>query len=96
MDACEVLNMQITKLNIIVTLVTDIILLFIMFIGLLRLRVYERGTLGLGRLLWRQVGYWCFSLAVVFLSADMLLLIHKGLIWLLVATIAEVLPVVSG
>jgi hypothetical protein len=66
MDACEILNMQITKLNIIVTLVTDIILLFVMFIGLLRLRLYERGTFGLGRLLWRQVGNWCFSLAVVF------------------------------
>jgi hypothetical protein len=70
MDACEILNMQITKLNIIVTLVTDIILLFVMFIGLLRLRLHERGTFGLGRLLWRQVGYWYFSLAVVFSSAD--------------------------
>jgi len=30
------------------------------------------------------------------LSANMLLPIHKGLIWLLVATIAEVLPAASG
>jgi hypothetical protein len=66
MDACEVLNMQITKLNLIVTLATDIILLFVMFIGLLRLRLHERTAFGLGRLLWRQVGYWCFSLGVVF------------------------------
>jgi hypothetical protein len=29
-------------------------------------------------------------------STDTLLPIHKGLIWLLVATIAEALPVVSG
>jgi hypothetical protein len=63
MDACEVLNMQITKLNLIVTLVTDIALFFIMLTGLLRLRHHERGAFGLGVLLWRQVGYW-FSLAV--------------------------------
>ena len=66
MDACEILNMQITKLSLIVTLATDIILLSVMFIGLLRLRLHKRGTFGLGRLLWRQVGYyWCFSFAVV-------------------------------
>jgi hypothetical protein len=58
--------MHLTKLNLIVTLATDIVLLFIMFTGLLRLRLHERSAFGLGRLLWRQVGYWCFSLAVVF------------------------------
>jgi hypothetical protein len=63
---CIVTNIIITKLNFIVTLATDIILLFIMFIGLLRLRPHERKTFGLGRFLWRQVGYWCFSLATVF------------------------------
>jgi hypothetical protein len=66
MGDCEVLNMQITKLNLIVTLVTDTALLFVMFIGLLRRRLHEPGAFGLGRLMWRQVGYWCFSLAVVF------------------------------
>jgi hypothetical protein len=29
-----------------------------MAIGLLRLGVHERSTIGVGRLLWRQVGYW--------------------------------------
>ena len=53
--------MEVTKLNFIVTFVTDIILLVVMFIGLLSLRFHERGAFGLGRLLWRQVGYW-FSL----------------------------------
>jgi hypothetical protein len=57
MGDCEVLNMRITKLNLIVSLVTDIILLFVMLIGLLRLRLHERTAFGLGRLLWRQVGY---------------------------------------
>ena len=31
-----------------------------MFFGLLRLGFHERRTVGLGRLLWKQVGYWRF------------------------------------
>jgi hypothetical protein len=69
MATCVAANIHVTKLNLIVTPVTDIILLLIMFIGLLHLGFHERSAFGLGRLLWRQ-----------------------GLIWLLVATIAEVLP----
>ena len=88
-------NLHILELNILVTLATDVILLLIMFFGLLRLGFHERGTFGLGRLMWKQVGYRCFSLSVV-LSAYMVVCIHKGVIWLLVATIAEVLPAVSG
>jgi hypothetical protein len=65
-----------------------------MFFGLLRLGFHERGAFGLGRLLWKQVGYWFFSLVVEF-SAYMMIHIRKGVIWLLVATIAEVLPAVS-
>ena len=60
------LYLQLTKHNFIVILATDSFLLFIMFIGLLRLRLHERSAFGLGRLLWKQVGYWCSSLAVVF------------------------------
>ena len=78
-----------------VTLATDITLLLIMFFGLLRLGFHERGAFGMGRLLWKQVGYWFFSLTMVF-SAHMVVRIHEGIIWLLVATIAEVLPAVSG
>ena len=88
-------NLHISVLNILVTLATDISLLLIMFFGLLRLGFHERGAFGLGRLLWKQVSYWHFSLAVVF-SAYMVVRIHKGVIWLLVATIAEVPPAVSG
>jgi hypothetical protein len=58
--------MDIIKLNVFVTFGTDIILLTIMFIGLLRLRFHERSAFGLGRLLWRQVGYLCLSLAMMF------------------------------
>jgi hypothetical protein len=60
-----------TKLNTITTLVTDIALLLIMLIGLLRLGFHEPGVYGLGRLLWRQ-----------------------GIVWLFIATIAEIPPVV--
>ena len=60
------LYLHLTRLNFIAILATDSFLLLIMFIGLLRLRLYERSAFGLGRLLWKQVGYWCSLLAVVF------------------------------
>ena len=56
-DACAVINLRITKLNILVSLGTDIILLLIMFFGLLRLGFHERSAFALGRLVWKQVGY---------------------------------------
>jgi len=46
-------NIESNKLNIIVTLITDITI--IMFVGLLLLRRYGLGPFGLGRLLWKQV-----------------------------------------
>ena len=95
LSTCLVVNWHISKLNLLVTLIADIILVLIMFFGLLRLGFHERDVFGLGRLLWKQVRYWCSSLAVAF-SAYMVVRIHKGVIWLLVATIAEVLPAVSG
>jgi hypothetical protein len=95
MSTCVVVNLHISELNFLVTLATDIILLLIMSFGLLRLGFHERGAFGLGRLLWKQVRYWYFSPAVVF-PAYMVVRIHKGVIWLLVATIAEVPPAVSG
>ncbi|KAF8504744.1 hypothetical protein F5888DRAFT_1658199 [Russula emetica] len=68
---CELLNLSVTKPNTLVTLVANIILLVIMFIGLLSNHLYESGTYSIGRLLWKQ-----------------------GLIWILIATISEVLPAV--
>jgi len=62
-----ILNFPSTKLNVIVTFSTDIVLFSLMLIGLLRLGFHERSAFGMGRLLWRQ-----------------------GLIWLLIATLAEV------
>jgi hypothetical protein len=49
-------NSDVTKLNVIVTFVTDIILLLMMLAGLLRLRMGGGGMLDLGRFLWKQVG----------------------------------------
>ena len=43
------------KLDLMTTLITDILLLLIMLIGLLRLGLHEPGVSGLGRLMWRQV-----------------------------------------
>jgi hypothetical protein len=55
-ECCVLHDTESNKPNIIVTLITDIILLLIMLIGLLRLRHYGVGTFGLGQLLWKQVG----------------------------------------
>jgi hypothetical protein len=60
MNICMVINLQGLRLNIIVTLVSDVLLLLIMLIGLLRLRYHERGAFSMGRLLWRQGLIWLF------------------------------------
>jgi hypothetical protein len=52
------------KLNLIASFVTDIALLLMMLVGLLRLRNHDGGTFGLVQVLWKQV---ClrYSLAIV-------------------------------
>jgi hypothetical protein len=62
LDTCLLLNVQIIKLNFISTLITDIALLLVMLIGLLRLCRDGGGMLSLGRILWKQVGWLWFSL----------------------------------
>ena len=66
MATCVIDNIEGTRLTMITTLITDIVLLLIMLIGLLRLGLSERGALGMGRLMWRQVGMSAFSLIVGF------------------------------
>jgi len=67
MATCVIDNIEGTRLTMITTLITDIVLLLIMLIGLLRLGFSERGgVLGMGRLMWRQVGMSAFSLIVGF------------------------------
>jgi hypothetical protein len=58
------LNLSVAKPNTLVRLATTIILLVIMFIGLLSNHLYESGTYSLGRLLWKQVGCYRFTLTL--------------------------------
>jgi hypothetical protein len=54
-SACGLLHSDRSKYNLIATLTEDVVLLLIVLVGLLRLR--KDGTLlGLGKLLWKQVG----------------------------------------
>lgn len=63
-DTCVILDIDGTKPNVVGSLVTNIALLVIMFIGLLRLRPEAGGVFNLGRMVWKQVR-WQFSLAVI-------------------------------
>jgi len=54
-------------LNLVAMLVTDIALLLIMFVGLIRLRLQGGLKFGLIQLLWKQVWSW-FLLAAVLSS----------------------------
>ena len=49
-------------------LITDVILLFIMLAGLVRLRLGDEGSLYLSQLLWKQVGHSRFLLVLMLLS----------------------------
>jgi len=62
---CIVTNVEICKVSIVSCLIADIILLLIMLAGLLRLRIHGSGSYELWNLLWKQVGHWQDSLAVL-------------------------------
>jgi len=64
--SCVTTNINSTKLNMITTLITDIALLLIMLIGLLRLGFDGPGVFETGRLMWRQVGCPRFSQVAMF------------------------------
>ena len=55
--SCTITNIESHKSLSINLFVTDVILLFIMLAGLLRLRRGPEGSFYLSRLLWKQVGY---------------------------------------
>ncbi len=74
-------------------LLTDTTLLLIMIAGLLRLHRRSNGSYQLLRLLWKQVGHLQFSLAVI-LPTDVLDIL-EGVMWFVIATVAEVPPAVS-
>lgn len=64
-ENCMIPNSESGKLNITVTLITDVILLLLMLVGLFRIRRYGGGTSCLAHLMWKQV---CFSVAMVFFT----------------------------
>ena len=95
---CMLLNLSVTKPNTLVTLASNIILLVIMLIGLLSNHLYDSNAYSIGRLLWKQVRRHRVMLSGVLHrspSVDMFSIL-KGLIWLLIATFAEVLPAVCS
>ena len=49
------LNFEVTKPNVVASLITDVALLLVMLIGLFRLRLGASGAFALGRMLWNQV-----------------------------------------
>ena len=65
-----------------------------MLIGLLRLGAHEPGVYGMGRFMWRQVRVFAILAGRGSLSTDTLP-VRKGIVWLFLATIAEIPPVVS-
>jgi hypothetical protein len=93
-NTCVTLNTQGNEPNVISTLVTDIVLLLIMLIGLYRLQCHGGGTFRLGRLLWKQVKLY-LAMVLVLSLFTYVFSVPKGVIWLLVAAIAEIPPVVS-
>ena len=55
--SCAIVNVQSNKSTFISIFATDLALLLIMLVGLLRLRSPGGGWFNLGRLLWKQVGW---------------------------------------
>ena len=95
-DTCILLNAETSKPNIISSLVTDIVLLLIMLKGLLRSRIGGGSAYGVGRILRNQVRWWQLLLAVILPYLLMRIFVRKGLIWLFLATVAEVPPTVRA
>jgi hypothetical protein len=74
-NVCGVLDTQLSKKTIIATLVTDLVLLFTMLFGLLRLR--RHGTMfGLGQLLWNQGLVWLFAATVAEVPPAVFLIVN--------------------
>ncbi|KAH9954858.1 hypothetical protein BC827DRAFT_922722 [Russula dissimulans] len=63
-NACTLSNATSTKLNIVVSLSSDIVLLLIMLVGLLRWRLGEGGPSSMSRFLWTQCLLWLLLVAI--------------------------------
>ena len=93
-QTCTVTNLPSSKPNLIAIPVTDISLLLIMLVGLFRLRSDGMGIVGLAQVLWRQV---IPVLASCGSFNSLIYIFHfgKGIIWLLLAMVSEVPPMVG-
>ncbi|KAI0281721.1 hypothetical protein BC826DRAFT_1111202 [Russula brevipes] len=78
---CLPRNAEISKLSTISTFVTDIVLLLIMLVGLLRLRVQGVGTFSLGQLLWKQGIIWFLIATLAGALPTIFLLLDLNDIW---------------
>ena len=65
-----------------------------MLVGLLRLRRRGGGWFDLGHLLWKQVRWQCILWIVVITLALTRFSIREGVLWLSLATVTELIPVV--
>jgi hypothetical protein len=92
MCTINILNMRFSTIAI---FVTDITLLLIMLLGLFRLGFHKHGVFDLGHLMWRQVGLSALLLSRGVPQKFIILHFHKGLIWLSLAIIAYIPPVVG-
>jgi hypothetical protein len=54
-STCALLNLETNKPAVISTLATDVVLLVIMIIGLLRMHLEADSVIAWGRILWKQV-----------------------------------------
>ena len=94
-DKCSMPNVRSNLATIISLFITDIVLLVVMLIGLVRMAWQGTGAFSLGRLgglLWKQVSagssWLCYSLFANLVS------VRQGLIWFLLATTVELQPLV--
>jgi hypothetical protein len=93
-NVCTPEDAESNKSAFIVTFATDVALILIMLVGLLRLRNASGGWFDLGRVLWKQVSWRaCFADRGLSPSANVIS-VREGVVWLSLATVAELLPAV--
>ncbi|KAI0287065.1 hypothetical protein BC826DRAFT_77709 [Russula brevipes] len=64
-EGCVILGLDGLKHIVVAAFVTDTVLLLIMFLGLLRMRLYRSDTLALGRLMWKQGVLWVLLAVII-------------------------------
>ncbi|KAH9984314.1 hypothetical protein BJV74DRAFT_886472 [Russula compacta] len=73
---CFVFNIDSTKPTTIVILITDIVLLLIMLVGLLRLRRQSGGAFGIASILWKQGLIWLLLATIVEVPPNVFIILN--------------------